>query len=337
MSPSAKPMRLIAGNSNPGLWQEISEQLGIPLTITQVTRFSDGEIRIKVDESVRETHCFILQSTCNPVNEHLMELLLLIDALRRASAYRIGVVTPYYGYARQDKKIAPREPISARLVANLIEQTGADRLLAMDLHSNAIQGFFNIPVDHLTAANVLCDYMFNDGWAEKDCVVVSPDVGGVERASYVADRLNLPIAIIAKRRPEPNVSEVVEVVGDVRGAPRDHVRRHDRHRGQHPQRRDPADAGRREGRARLRGARHLQRQRDQEYPRQPDRPRDGDQHHPQAPGDQHPADPLYQRGAAASPRPSAATISASASAACSGSPCTATRDTWRSALISERV
>lgn len=217
MSPSAKPMRLIAGNSNLGLWQEISEQLGIPLTITQVTRFSDGEIRIKVDESVRETHCFILQSTCNPVNEHLMELLLLIDALRRASAYRIGVVTPYYGYARQDKKIAPREPISARLVANLIEQTGADRLLAVDLHSNAIQGFFNIPVDHLTSANVLCDYMFNDGWAEKDCVVVSPDVGGVERASYVADRLNLPIAIIAKRRPEPNVSEVVEVVGDVRG------------------------------------------------------------------------------------------------------------------------
>jgi ribose-phosphate pyrophosphokinase len=217
VSPSAKPLRLIAGNSNPGLWQEISEQLGIPLTNTQVRRFSDGEIRIKVDESVRETHCFILQSTCHPVNEHLMELLLLIDALRRASAYRIGVVTPYYGYARQDKKLAPREPISARLVANLIEQTGADRLLAMDLHSNAIQGFFNIPVDHLTAANVLCDYMYSDGWAEKDCVVVSPDVGGVERASYVADRLNLPIAIIAKRRPEPNVSEVVEVVGDVKG------------------------------------------------------------------------------------------------------------------------
>lgn len=212
-----RPMRLIAGNSNPGLWQEISEQLGIPLTQTQVTRFSDGEIRIKVNESIRETHCFILQSTCNPVNEHLMELLLLTDALRRASAYRIGIVTPYYGYARQDKKLAPREPISARLVANLIEQTGADRLLAMDLHSNAIQGFFNIPVDHLTGANVLCDYMYNDGWAEKDCVVVSPDVGGVERASYVADRLNLPIAIIAKRRPEPNVSEVVEVVGDVKG------------------------------------------------------------------------------------------------------------------------
>jgi ribose-phosphate pyrophosphokinase len=217
MSSNPKPMRLIAGNSNPELWREISEQLGIPLTITQVTRFSDGEIRIKVDESVRETHCFILQSTSNPVNEHLMELLLLIDALRRASAYRIDVVTPYYGYARQDKKIAPREPISARLVANLIEQTGADRLLAMDLHSSAIQGFFNKPVDHLTSANVLCDFMFNDGWAEKDCVVVSPDVGGVERASYVADRLNLPIAIIAKRRPEPNVSEVVEVVGDVSG------------------------------------------------------------------------------------------------------------------------
>jgi len=209
--------RLIAGNANPGLWQEISEQLAVPLTHTMVSRFSDGEIRVKIDESVRDTHCFILQSTCHPVNEHLMELLLLIDALRRATAYRISVVTPYFAYARQDKKLQPREPISARLVANLIEQTGADRLLAMDLHSNAIQGFFNIPVDHLTAANVLCDYMFSDGWAEPDCVVVSPDVGGVERASYVADRLNLPIAIIAKRRPEPNVAEVIEVVGDVRG------------------------------------------------------------------------------------------------------------------------
>ena len=217
MTPATKPLRLIAGNSNPGLWQEISDNLGLPLTTAQVSRFSDGEIRVKVDESVRETHCFILQSTCAPVNENIMELLILVDALRRASAYRIGVVTPYYGYARQDKKVAPREPISARLVANMIELTGADRVLAMDLHSNAIQGFFNIPVDHLTAANVLCDYMYSDGWAEKDCVVVSPDVGGVERASYVADRLRLPIAIIAKRRPEPNVSEVIEVVGDVSG------------------------------------------------------------------------------------------------------------------------
>jgi ribose-phosphate pyrophosphokinase len=209
--------RLICGNSNPGLWTEISAQLGVPLTHTLVSRFSDGEIRVKIEESVRDTHCFVLQSTCAPVNEHLMELLLLIDALRRATAYRISVVTPYFAYARQDKKLGPREPISARLVANLIEQTGADRLLAMDLHSNAIQGFFNMPVDHLTAANLLCDYMLNDGWAEPDCVVVSPDVGGVERASYVADRLNLPIAIIAKRRPEPNVAEVIEVVGDVRG------------------------------------------------------------------------------------------------------------------------
>lgn len=209
--------RLICGNSNPGLWEEISSQLGVPLTETLVTRFSDGEIRVKVEESVRDTHCFVLQSTCAPVNEHLMELLLLIDALRRATAYRISVVTPYFAYARQDKKLGPREPISARLVSNLIEQTGADRLLAMDLHSNAIQGFFNMPVDHLTSANLLCDYMFSDGWAEPDCVVVSPDVGGVERASYVADRLHLPIAIIAKRRPEPNVAEVIEVVGDVKG------------------------------------------------------------------------------------------------------------------------
>ncbi len=212
-----RPLMLIGGNSNPGLWEEVSQNLGLPLTKCTVSRFSDGEVRVKIEESVRDAYCFILQSTCAPVNDNLMELLLIIDALHRASAYRIGVVTPYYGYARQDKKLAPREPISARLVANLIENAGASRLLAMDLHSNAIQGFFNIPVDHLTAANELCDYMFSDGWAEGDCVVVSPDVGGVERASYVADRLNLPIAIIAKRRPEPNVAEVIEVVGHVKG------------------------------------------------------------------------------------------------------------------------
>jgi len=212
-----RPLKLIAGNSNPELWQAIADRLNTPLTEALVSRFSDGEIRVKIDESVRDAHCFILQSTCYPVNENVMELLILIDALNRASAYRIGVVTPYYGYARQDKKIAPREPISARLVANLIEKTGADRVLAMDLHSDSIQGFFNIPVDHLTAANLLCDYMRNDGWADGDCVVVSPDVGGVQRANYVAERLGVPIAIIAKRRPEPNVSEVMEVVGDVSG------------------------------------------------------------------------------------------------------------------------
>lgn len=217
MSYPRRELRLIAGNSNPALWEEISQVLGIELTQATVSRFSDGEIRVQMDESVRDTHCFILQSTCAPVNDNIMEMLLLIDALRRASAYRIGVVAPYYGYARQDKKVKPREPISARLVANLIEGTGADRLLALDLHSNSIQGFFNIPVDHLTAANLLCDYMRNDGWDEPDCVMVSPDVGGVERTSYAANRLGLPIAIIAKRRPEPNVAEVVEIVGDVRG------------------------------------------------------------------------------------------------------------------------
>jgi len=137
--------------------------------------------------------------------------------LRRASAFSVAAVTPYYGYARQDKKVKPREPITARLVANLIENTGAHRLLGMDLHSNSIQGFFNIPVDHLTAANLLCDYIYSDGWATEDCVVVSPDVGGTERAKYVADRLHLPIAIIAKRRSEPNKSEVIELVGSVKG------------------------------------------------------------------------------------------------------------------------
>jgi ribose-phosphate pyrophosphokinase len=217
MSTSRRELKLIGGNSNPELWAEVGNNLGIELTHATVSRFSDGEIRVKVEESVRDTVCFIMQSTCAPVNDNLMEMLLILDALRRASAYSIGCVMPYYGYARQDKKLQPREPISARLVANLFEQNGASRMLAMDLHSNSIQGFFNIPVDHLTAANLLCDYMRNDGWDEPDCVVVSPDVGGVERASYAADRLNLPIAIIAKRRPEPNVAEVVEVVGDVKG------------------------------------------------------------------------------------------------------------------------
>lgn len=213
-----RAMKLIAGNSNPELWAEVSEILAAPLIDCTVGRFSDGEIRIRVDESVRDSVCFVLQSTSTPVNENLMELLLLIDAMRRASVYSISAVLPYYGYARQDKKLAPREPISARLIANLIETAGATRLLGMDLHSNALQGFFNIPVDHLTAANALCDWIKNDGWAEDgDCVVVSPDVGGVERASYVADRLGLPIAIIAKRRPAPNVAEVIEVVGKVRG------------------------------------------------------------------------------------------------------------------------
>jgi ribose-phosphate pyrophosphokinase len=216
-SPSTHPLLLIAGNANPALWQEISDNLGIPLTNTLVSRFSDGEIRVQVEESVRDAHCFILQSTCAPVNENLMELLILIDSLRRASAYTIAAVTPYSGYARQDKKVKPREPITARLVANLIEDTGAGRLMAMDLHSNSIQGFFNIPVDHLTAANLLCDYMYSDGWAEEDCVMVSPDVGGVLRTKYVADRLHLPIAIIAKRRSEPNKSEVIELVGDIEG------------------------------------------------------------------------------------------------------------------------
>jgi ribose-phosphate pyrophosphokinase len=216
-SPSTHPLVLIAGNSNRELWDEISEHLGIPLTNAVVSQFSDGEIRVQVEESVRDSHCFLLQSTCAPVNRHLMELLILIDSLRRASAYSIAAVTPYYGYARQDKKVKPREPITARLVANLIENTGAGRLLAMDLHSNSIQGFFNIPVDHLTAANLLCDYIYSDGWSNKDCVVVSPDVGGTERAKYVADRLHLPIAIIAKRRSEPNKSEVIELVGDVNG------------------------------------------------------------------------------------------------------------------------
>jgi ribose-phosphate pyrophosphokinase len=172
-------------------------------------------VRVKVDESIRGHDVFIIQPTCRPVNENLVELLVIIDAARRASGHRIVAVVPYYGYARQDKKVQPREPISARLVANLIETAGADRMIAMDLHSGAAQGFFNIPVDHLSALKILSRAIEVQGFSPSDSAIISPDVGGVERASAVATRLGFPLAIIAKRRPEPNVAEVVEVIGDI--------------------------------------------------------------------------------------------------------------------------
>ena len=218
---SVREMKVIAGNSNLPLAKRIVKKLGISLGRVKVSRFSDGEIQVKIDESVRGQDVFIIQSTCHPVNENLMELLIMMDALRRASARRIYPVIPYFGYARQDKKVKPREPISARLVSNLIESLGADRVLCMDLHSNAIQGFFNIPVDHLTAINQLTAAMHRDGLLTEDMIIVSPDVGGVQRANEVTNKierfynLKVPLAIVAKRRPEPNVSEVLEIIGDV--------------------------------------------------------------------------------------------------------------------------
>jgi len=210
-------LRVMCGNSNVALARSIAHHLGLELGDMEVSRFSDGEVRVKINESVRGEDVFVVQSTCRPVNENLVELLVIIDALKRASARKIAAVIPYYGYARQDKKVQPREPISARLVANLLETAGVDRVLTMDVHSPAIQGFFNIPVDHLTAIGLLMEDMKKRGLVSRKTLIVSPDVGGVERANHVARSLEVPLAIIAKRRPEPNKSEVVEIIGNVQG------------------------------------------------------------------------------------------------------------------------
>ncbi len=208
-------IKLLTGNSNPELCQAICEYLDLALTKAAVKRFSDGEIWIEIGENVRGSDAFVIQSTCSPVNENLMELLLLIDALKRASARRITAVVPYYGYARQDRKVSPRVPISAKLVANLITTAGADRLLFVDLHAGQIQGFFDIPVDHLFAAPVLLDYLrlsLND-----DVAVVSPDAGGTERARAFAKRLQAGLAIIDKRREKANVAKAMNIIGNVDG------------------------------------------------------------------------------------------------------------------------
>jgi ribose-phosphate pyrophosphokinase len=207
-------LRIFTGNSNIELVQKISEQLNSPIGKSVVKNFSDGEINVEIDESVRGMDVFVIQSVCAPVNNNLMELLILIDALKRASARRITAVLPYYGYARQDRKVSPRAPISAKLVADLITTAGASRILTVDLHAGQIQGFFNIPVDHLFAAPVVLDYMKN---IKNDMVVVSPDAGGVERARAYAKRLNTSLAIIDKRRESPNVSQVMNIIGDVDG------------------------------------------------------------------------------------------------------------------------
>lgn len=208
-------LKLFTGNANPELAQEIAEYLGVKLGAAKVKHFSDGEISLIIDESVRGCDAFIIQPTCSPVNDNLMELLIMTDALRRASASRITAVLPYYGYARQDRKSRGREPITAKLVANLITEAGASRLLAMDLHAMQIQGFFDLPVDNLFGLPILADYFKHK--EKENLVVVSPDMGGVARARNLAEQIGVPLAIIDKRRPMPNVSEVMNIIGDIEG------------------------------------------------------------------------------------------------------------------------
>ena len=209
-------IRLVAGNSNPALAEGIGAYIGIPLTKAVVRRFADMEIFVEIQENVRGADVFVLQSTSFPANDHLMELLIIIDALRRASARRITAVIPYFGYARQDRKPGPRTPISAKLVANLITRAGADRVLTVDLHAGQIQGFFDIPTDNLFAAPVMVRDI-KQRFSLDDVIVVSPDVGGVVRARGLAKRINVPLAIIDKRRERPGESEVANVIGEVDG------------------------------------------------------------------------------------------------------------------------
>jgi len=207
-------IKLFTGNAHKDLAHEIAGYLDIPLGDASVTEFSDGEIMVQINENVRGSDVFVLQPTCMPVNRHIMELLLIVDALKRASAHRITAVIPYYGYARQDRKVQPRVPISAKLVADLITAAGINRILTMDLHAAQIQGFFNIPVDNLYASPVLLDYV-RSAYHFKNLVIVSPDAGGVERARSFAKKLQCSIAIIDKRREVANISQIMNVIGNV--------------------------------------------------------------------------------------------------------------------------
>lgn len=209
-------IKLFTGNAHKGLAKEIADNLDIPLGDATVSKFSDGEITVHLNENVRGSDVFVLQPTCMPVNHNLMELLLMVDALKRASARRITAVIPYYGYARQDRKVQPRVPISAKLVADLITAAGTNRVLTMDLHAAQIQGFFNIPVDNLYASPVLFDYVHNK-YNSQNLVIVSPDAGGVERARSFAKKLQCSIAIIDKRREVANISQIMNVIGEVKG------------------------------------------------------------------------------------------------------------------------
>ncbi len=216
MNLHGKDIKIFTGNSNKPLADEIAEKIGIPVGIANVGRFSDGETAVNIGEVVRGSDVFIIQSTCQPINDNLMELLVMIDAVKRASAGRITAVMPYFGYARQDRKARARDPISAKLVANLLTIAGADRILTMDLHAPQIQGFFDIPVDHLLGLPIIAEYFKEKFDTMEDVVVVSPDVGSVTRSRKVAERLDCPLAIIDKRRPKANVSEVMNIIGDIR-------------------------------------------------------------------------------------------------------------------------
>jgi ribose-phosphate pyrophosphokinase len=217
---SSDEIKIFTGNSNRSLAEAVSRVLEQPLGRSRVSRFSDGEIQVEIDESVRGQHTFVLQSTSPPANEHLMEMLIMIDALKRASAEEITAVIPYYGYARQDRKVAPRAPITAKLVADLLSTAGATRVISMELHAGQIQGFFNVPFDHLYAMPVMLSDIkerFKLSGAAHDLVIVAPDAGGVERARAYAKRLQAGLAIIDKRRTGPNVAEVMNIIGDVDG------------------------------------------------------------------------------------------------------------------------
>jgi len=210
-----KEIKIFTGNSNKELAEEIASHLGKKLGDAEIGRFSDGEISVRINETVRGADVFVVQSTCHPVNENLMELLIMIDAFKRASAGRITAVIPYYGYARQDRKARARDPITAKLVANLITSAGADRVLTMDLHAPQIQGFFDIPLDHLIGVPILAKY-FMENVNLENAVVVSPDLGSVTRARNFATKLDLPLAIVDKRRPKANVAEIMNIIGDVK-------------------------------------------------------------------------------------------------------------------------
>src|SRR3954468_19794366 len=210
-----KALTIFSGNANRELAQSICRYVDTPLGDAEVTRFADGEIYVEIKENVRGVTCFVVQPTCAPVNQNLMELLIMVDALKRASAGSIVAVIPYFGYARQDRKVKPRTPISAKLVADLVTAAGADRVVSVDLHAGQIQGFFNIPVDHLFGMPVMIEYLRQHHG--KDSVLVSPDAGGVERARAYSKRLNASLAIIDKRREKANISEVMHIIGDVKG------------------------------------------------------------------------------------------------------------------------
>ena len=211
-----KNTKIFCGTSNAPLAEAVCKYLGVPLGKAEIRRFSDGELSTEISESVRGSHVFVIQSTCPPTNEHIMELLILTDALKRASARAVTAVIPYYGYARQDRKVKPRAPITAKLIADLITTSGISRVVTVDLHAGQIQGFFNIPVDHIYASPILIQYI-KENTDKDDIVIVSPDAGGMERARSFAKMLDSDLAMTDKRRPNPNEAEIMNVIGDVEG------------------------------------------------------------------------------------------------------------------------